>query len=258
MKIEAYILCYNEKKMVRHTLAHYSDFCDRIRIFDNESTDGTPDIIKKHFPKVEIESYYSANEINDAVYTEIKNNCWKDSDADWVIVCDMDELLYASGGIRKILEELHHLQVPISKVEGYNMIADHFPTNYNKPITDQVRGGMRAYSFELLEQGLQEPSFDKSIIFCPQRVREINYTIGAHQCFPIKSITLITEPVYEPLKLLHMKYLGREYVKKRWKMYAKRLSQYNKNNRFGAEYTAGDEYVDKCFNMIEEHKIKVV
>ena len=245
MKIEAHILCYNEAKMVRHTLAHYNAFCTKIRIYDNQSTDGTPDIIKKHFPHVEIEDYYSANEINDKIYQEIKNTCWKGSDADYVIVCDMDEFLYAPN-MAGTLAELHRLKVVLPGVEGYNMYAPQFPTDYKKPLTRQVHEGVRANTF------------DKQIIFCPQMVSEINYLPGCHRCLPQKTIILIEEPKYEPLKLLHMKYLGPDYVKERYAMYATRLSEFNRNNGFGAEYPKGKGFIDELFDMMLKHKKKVI
>ena len=244
MIIEAHILCYNEAKMVRHTLRHYSAFCGNITVYDNQSTDNTLGVIKKHFPQVKIEDYYSANEINDKVYQEIKNTCWKGSNADYVIVCDMDEFLYAPNIVEK-LKELHRLKVGLPKVEGYNMYSEKFPVNYEKPLTRQVHEGVR------------NDRFDKQIIFSPQMVREINYLPGCHRCIPQKSVTLIKEPEYEPLKLLHMKYLGPAYVKERYNLYSTRLSEFNRKNGFGAEYPKGDKFVDELFSMLVKHKKKV-
>lgn len=262
MKIEAFILCWNEAKMVRHTLRHYSQFCDKITVIDNQSDDGTQDIIRKHFPAVEITEYDSEGKINDALYTDIKNTCWKDSDADYVIVCDMDELLYINN-IQGLLKNLYDIKIRIPQTKGYNMLSDNFPDDYYEPITEQIQHGMEAVSLELLKQGIKAPSMNKSIIFSPKYVKDINYLPGAHDCIPeLKEITIrkgfVPHQTRLPILLLHMKYLGRDYLKERFKLYAGRLSEYNIKNGYGAEYLRGDAWVDEAFDLIEKHKIRVI
>lgn len=242
MIIEAFILCYNEEQMIRHTLNHYLQFCDIVNVLDNYSNDQTIEIIKKEYSpeRVKILKYNSNNELNDAAYLYLKNNAWKKSTADWVIVCDMDELVDPEN-LRPKLEQFLNTNYAVIQCEGYNMFSEKFPGNYNIPIINQVQMGVRA------------TNFDKSIIFRPLKVQEINYAPGAHTCNPIfyNSDYVITKA----FKLFHYKYIGLDYLIHKHHQYAERLSQYNRSNNFGAEYLKGKEHVKQCFEIIKTSKL---
>jgi hypothetical protein len=61
--------------------------------------------------------------------------------------------------------------------------------------------------------------------------------------------------VYSPtaeLKLLHYKFLGKDYVKRIYISRAKRLSEFNKQHKFGEHYfNLPFEYMDK---MLKENR----
>jgi len=48
MKIHAYIIAWNEEKILPFTLDYYSKFCEKIYIYDNMSTDNSDKIYKKY------------------------------------------------------------------------------------------------------------------------------------------------------------------------------------------------------------------
>ena len=48
MKIHAYIIAWNEEKILPFTLDHYSQFCEKIYVYDNMSTDGSDQIYEKY------------------------------------------------------------------------------------------------------------------------------------------------------------------------------------------------------------------
>ena len=102
-KIHLYSICYNEQVMLPHFIDHYSSFCDKLFIYDNFSTDLSSDICKNN-AKVEFLNFETGGEIRDDIYLTIKNNVWKRSrgEADFVIVCDVDEFLYHDNLIEEI------------------------------------------------------------------------------------------------------------------------------------------------------------
>ncbi len=240
MKIHAYIIAYNEEKMIRHTLSHYAFICEKVFLYDNHSTDRTVEIAREH-PFVEVRQFDSGNKIDERAYQEVKNNCWKGSKADYVIVCDMDELLW-SPKLAMDLSYLSERNVTIPKVKGYSMVSDSFPEDYNHHIIKHVKMGVR------------DPAFDKQIIFDPKRIREINYRPGAHSCFPEGNLLTADHP---RLYLLHYKYLGLDYVTERHQMYAQRLSNHNKKKGYGFEYTQNHSLKD-LFSGILKQAVKVI
>lgn len=234
LTIELYVLCYNEEKMILHSLNYYAQFCNKIIVIDNQSTD---DSIKlaKHFENVEVRYLPTGNEFVEDVLTFSRNNCWKGSTADFVIVCDMDELLYDENLIGK-LQVAKQLNISIPGIEGYNMMSDDFPNDYKKLIIDQVKYGVRTNRF------------DKRIIFDPKKVKEMNYRPGAHLCNPVLHDDVSNESSIE-FKLLHYKYLGKEYLYQKHQRYAQRMSDVSKEKKHGAEYLEGENHINRMFEQ---------
>jgi hypothetical protein len=246
MNIEAYLLCYNEEKMIRHTLNYYSIFCNKITIYDNESTDSTLAIIQQEYPKVNVITYKSGNKLNDLEHVKIKNECWKGSQADYVIVADLDELLWHPDLINVLTTYKNH-DIALPAIMGHNMFSDSFPEDYSKLITQQVTTGVRAHNF------------DKQIIFDPKKVQHICYSPGAHTCKPILNCPageLVNPDLI--LNVLHYKYLGERYLIDKHKMYASRMSPFNMENGYGGEYLKGKSHVQQCFKLIRAAKTGLI
>ena len=90
--IEAFIICWNEIDTIQLTIDHYRSFCNQVTFYDNHSDDGTAELILQN--GCSLVSFGSPGKLEDDQYKEIKNNCWKESNADWVIVCDCDEIIW--------------------------------------------------------------------------------------------------------------------------------------------------------------------
>lgn len=230
--IELYLLCFNEEKMILHTLNYYSRICSKIIIIDNQSSDNSIRLASD-YNNIEFRYLDSGNEFIEDKLTEAKNNCWKKSTADYVIVCDMDEFLYDEQLLEKLVMAKEQ-KIIMPAVIGYNMISDVFPINYESLITEQVKYGVRS------------ERFDKQIIFDPKKVKEINYRPGAHLCQPLFYENRVETSKME-LKLLHYKYLGKDYLYKKHKGYANRMSKISKDKKHGAEYLEGESHIDTFF-----------
>jgi hypothetical protein len=242
MKIHAYVICKNEELIMPHLLNYYSKFCQKITFYDNESTDNTINIINSFNEcETEIISYSTNGEIRDDIYVQIKNSCWKDSDADFVIVIDSDEFLYHDNLIDFLINNKFDVYYPT----GYNMISNYFPENYNKLITDQVILGEYC------------KNYSKSVIFNPKTIKDINYGIGAHESNPIGYSDI---NIYNgtDLKLLHYKNLGFDYRYNKNSAYGKTLSNYNQINKFGWHYNMSEDEQYKEFSDLYENKSTVV
>ena len=91
MSIDVFAICYNEEVMLPYFINHYQKMGANITIYDNFSTDRSQEIITES--GCTLLTYDSNNQIRDDLYLQIKNNCWKKSKAEWVIVCDIDEFI---------------------------------------------------------------------------------------------------------------------------------------------------------------------
>lgn len=235
--VHLYALCWNEEKMLPFMFQHYEPFVDEFIIYDNYSDDQSERIINTH-PNAVLKKFSMGGQINDYVYQEIKNNCWKKSrsKADFVIVCDTDELLY-NNNILNMLMTLKSQRFSIVKPFGYNMYSMDYP-NFapDHPITDQVRRGVR------------EPMFDKCILFDPHAIVEMNYKPGAHECHPWGRVKWYRD---EDVKLLHYKNIGLEQLIERNRLYASRLSKENIENNYGAEYLKNEQLIIREFKDYE-------
>lgn len=241
MIVEAFFLCYNEAKMIEHTLNYYSRFCDKITIIDNQSTDNSVAIVKEKFPGVIIEELDTGGEYREDMQIDIRNNRWKESEADFVIMADMDEFIIDADLVGK-LKEMKRQKVAIPKVVGYNMYSEKFPDDYNTLITDQVT------------KQFKDRNFNKNIIFSPKLVKEMNFGPGSHFCNPEYQEHLNPQTNHSfKLTLLHFKYLGREYLYEKHHGYGTRMSDVNRRFKFGGVYELGNEHVDDAFNKIEKH-----
>lgn len=230
MIIHAHILAFNEEMILPFTLDYYSVFCDKIYVYDNMSTDSSDEIYQR-YPKVIVKKWDSNNEINELNYLNIKNNGYKvsrEDNADWVIVCDCDEILYHG----KLLEKLEYYKeqgITVPLVNGHDMVSEVFPEYDGELITKKITTGSEVY-----------PPFCKNIVFNPKI--NANFGIGAHSFTSDKTINSNSPE----LKLLHYKFLGKEYVEKIYKSRAERLSEFNKTNKFGEHYfNVPYEYMDK-------------
>lgn len=208
MKIEVYVLACNEELIMPYFLRHYTQFA-HIILLESNSTDNTAQMVED--AGGEVWHYDYPDEINDQWFIDIKNECWKNSDADWVIIVDVDEFVYHAD-ISSILEKTHST---IFLPRLWNMFSDKFPTTQGQ-IYEEVTGGREGGA--------------KMNLFKPSEIKEINYAIGCHNAFPEGNVVLNTR---SEIITLHMRHLGYDYVIERNRRTSARLSEYNKRMGWG-------------------------
>ena len=235
MKIDVFAICYNEEVMLPYFIRHYSQFASNITIFDNHSTDGTREILDRN-RWISVCSYDSNNEIRDDIYLKIKNNCWKHSIADWVIVCDIDELVY----FFKPLQNLENFTVVMP--DWFEMVSDVLPIG-EQQIYNQIH------------EGVCHGQTSKCIMFRPQALREINYDPGAHGINPVGDARVLHT---SDAGILHYKYISPDYVARRHQEFGKRLSQVNRQNKWGVQYDFSTEQTLACWRNLWENRKNVL
>lgn len=229
MKIEVFAICYNEEVRLPYFLRHYSQFAD-IHIIDNYSTDNSMAICKG---KTELTKFDTKGELRDDVFILIKNSCWKDSKADWVIVCDVDELVYHPD-IFKILD---NTKATIFQPRLFNMFSEKLPTGDGQ-IYDEIQYG-------------SEDIRRKMLMFKPKEIEEINFSPGCHVAHPTGNVIINRED----LIILHFQFLSRKFTIKRYAEFSKRLSKTNRDNKWSFHYDFDSKMINKIYDNQELIKV---
>jgi FkbM family methyltransferase len=248
IRFHVYAINWNEKHLLNHFFNHYKQ-ADHIYILDNQSDDGSIDIINS-YPNTTIISFDTGGNLDDVVHSNMKNNLWKQysKDCDFVIVQDLDEFVFFPeypNDIKAGLQSFKNKNITICKSNGYHIYCS---DNEFKSINDQ-------YLTSSLFNGNREPFnniYDKVQIFSPKYITDINYGLGAHQSDPKGLINLDTESVL----LLHYKYVGPTFLKDRYKIVRQRLLKFN---GVGIQYKKSDNeidiYMDDLFNKYGHNSI---
>lgn len=233
MKIDAYIICWNEDKILPFTLDHYTKYCNKVYLVDNMSDDSSREIASRYKNVQILEWSYPDNKINDLILARLKSIVYTNSigQADWVIVVDADELVYNLESLKDIPKG------SIPKIEGAQMMCEEFPKYTGESI------------FDLVKTGFYDKDFCKQAVFPPES--GLQFGVGGHSAN-------IQPNVDSNLKLLHYKYLGRDYIKWKNKRSAERLSDTNKNYGFGTHYLQSDAQTDATFDKYSMSLINII
>ena len=86
------------------------------------------------------------------------------------------------------------------------------------------------------------PNLSKPIIFDP--MIDVTFDVGAHHSSSNKSVYSNSDEI----KILHYKFLGKEYVADIYKQRLERLSELNKTRQWGIHYSE----INKVHNMMDE------
>lgn len=235
--ITIYTLTYNEELLMQFMINHYrSRFPNcHIVVYDNSSTDRTVEICKNN--NCEVRGYNSNNQLNDGLHMQIKNSCWKDAATDWVLMCDLDEML-----------DINEAQLKAEDAAGVTRIKTEAWTMVN--LTDDVD----LESLAKIDHGFRDPGYDKSLLFNKKYIHEINYDPGCHHSYPVGHVS-DSSKIYQ---IRHYQYCNlNAFVSKRMET-KKRLSEANKRNGWGVPQCSGNEQ-DKVndFMYRRQHAVKV-
>jgi len=244
MIIHVYTMCYNEEILMPYFLRHYSQFADKIFIFDNHSTDETSKIADA-CPKVHRVVYGDPNKFYDSHLIKMKNEEYKKSRgvADWVVVVDVDEILYHND-IISLLKQYKDSGIIFPKVSGYDMIGDVYPSSEFQ-IYDEIKCG------------IPDKMYCKRAVFNPSV--DINYVVGAHKCSPRGPVV---ESLSADIKLLHYRFLCKEFFVNNMKRRSARLSDENIKRGWSFLRLKPNDTIDgwstRTYEERKKNRIKIV
>lgn len=219
----AFTTIRNEADMLPFWLRHYGQFCARMVVFDDASTDGSAAIARLF--GADVREYPAADMLDDWTMAVHASTAYREARgwADWVIWADADELIYAPDLPTK-LRDLRARGVDMPRVQGYQMFGSHFPHCGS------------AQLYEYVTRGVPDNSYSKQVVFDPQL--SVQFGVGRHSTAPVEMVTTSTRPEDE-LKLLHFRWFGLEYFAKRNARNDARRSARARQNGWGMHVEPG-------------------
>lgn len=231
--ITVYTITYNEALLIQFMIDHYrSRFpgC-RIVVYDNMSTDTTVKIALNN--NCEVIPFDTGGQFQDRRHMEIKNSCWKDAKTDWVLMCDLDELLDISEAQLKKEEDLGTSMI---KCECYDMV--------NMEDNLDIAG---------MKYGVRSPTSGKFLLFNKKLISEINYGPGCHQCHPIGTIRYSNKAY----KIYHYASINENLTIAKCRIYKARLSPENLRNGWGIHYLMTPQQIREEYAEERKKAVKV-
>jgi len=221
MLIDVYSVMYNEELLLPYWLRHYETFANRIYVWDDGSTDGTLELLRRH-PKVTILPMRMHGPDNEYWVTELFPQYEKYSrgEADWVMVADADEFIYHPNMV-EFLGRKKQEGVQLIWCRGFAMVSERPPSG-----SGQI--------YEEIRRGLRDKLESKWTVFDPELT--LRFKKGRHGGPRYVDDGITTDGTGE-LKLLHYRYLGAEYFEKRDIMTVERFEMvYHEGNKYTSEY----------------------
>lgn len=194
LRIHLYCLCWNDARLLPFFFRHYDPLVEKYFVFDNGSTDKSISILKKH-GAVELSHFEVTGDSFVDEERRLGDTIWQGSDADWVIVTDIDEHIYHPD-LREYLRSCRREGVTAIQSIGYEMTAENFPRSRRRLV-------------DLVTTGTRSVGHDRLCIFDPKAVTETNYEPGRHKAFPKGRVVWPADP---EVLLLHYKQLGVDYA----------------------------------------------
>jgi len=149
MKIWGHTLFKNEERWLWYSVTSVIDYLDKLLLWDTGSTDNSfkiaEDLVKKYPGKIELKEY---GEITPQVFPQVRQEMLEETNADWFLVVDADEI-WPKASISSVIEEITYRGNIIESivVPTINLVGDVF--HYQPQSAGRYRLGGRVGHYNL-------------------------------------------------------------------------------------------------------------
>lgn len=253
MKIHLYTLCWNEEDIIPFVVDYWKAIgVEKAVVYDNYSTDNSVNLLKSYGDWIEVRHFETQGQ-DDTIQRIIKSISWKESKgkADFVIVCDMDEMLY-SPYINEELKKMKDGGYNVMGTPWYALCFDEVPQY--KPNTLLHRQGHKFYK-QYINHHPRYAHLGKFMLFDPNLVDDMCYSVGCHISNPVPMIKLYeTDKVFA----IHInKGFSEDYFVKRRRIMNNNLSEINKANGMCVEYGKPEQETRNEYRKYQEESVDV-
>jgi hypothetical protein len=215
-----------------HFIQFFYDFYNKrlsnltINFVDRGSIDRTVEISRNLGIHVTSEPEENFSDLTNMNY---KNNCWRNSTADFVIIQDLDELIDVNDDF------LRDAEVSAVQAEAWDMIGE------GQQIAD-------------ITKAVRLPFYDKIMVFRRKDFNAINFKPGAHVCRPIYNVP---KPIFRTARMYHYNRLSLEFVLEKYARRRKILSPENLENRWGYQYLFSEDQLRAEHQSLLSESVKI-
>ena len=235
-----YIVCWNEMRILPFMVKYWEQVARKVIVFDDHSTDGTREYLST-FEWIEVRDFPidTHGQLRDDINVEIKSNCWKeqkDKGVDFVIISDVDEVVWAKNpeSLSKEFEFFRDSHFSVIYPTCFEFGSEWFPQYASGLLHEQVTR-CKCNHF-----------YDKPMIINPNVVDDLKYVPGCHWLDYIKTNECAWRS--SSLYLFHFRYLSLNYVLERKHSIQARVSKYNKDHNYGYQYFKDDSFVKGLYD----------
>jgi len=226
--VEVHTFTYNDSVHIEHLVKWYSARFHNLKIivYDNQSTDDT--VSKAQSLGCTIVDRGGLEAFGIEKFIELKHKCFKNSESEYTLICDIDELLDVSD-----IDLLKH-QPAIVQGIGYQMVGD------------------EGTAYENICRGVRDPVYDKCLLFRRDKVLKINYSPGAHSCNPI---FVEGQKIGGNLRrnLYHFRWLSLKFVIERYERNSKRISVADRKQGFAYQYFLSEKELSEEYFLARDN-----
>ena len=171
---------------------------DRYFIHDNQSTDGSLRILNAHLRVTVLPLFLEGESRVGAAFAQV-NQFWHPSrsQADWVAVCNIDELFWHID-LPWYLRECRRRGSPSCRARAIRWSVSAFPSRWQLVCTHRF--------------GVRHGALDKPAFFNPDAITKSGFGFARHSCNPKGRVV---RPARDEIVLLHYKFLGLDYLTER-------------------------------------------
>ena len=232
-----YTLCYNEMEKLPFVVKYWENIADKVIVYDNGSTDGSVEYLRK-IPFVEVRHFETGNSKKNDVQSKLKNTVWKESrgKADFVIVSDLDEVIWTNDN--KIFKFI--------KDNGYSLVETPF-VSILSPNSLDPSSYVHLQNVRFFKDGefYRKGHDGKMLLFSPNKIKEINYEIGAHKCKPVGELNRVI--MKDLMVTFHLDPLTLDMKIRKDRRNLERLSANDKKRGWGIHYKKDQNIIEDNF-----------
>ena len=231
MRIEVFTFCWNEMDVLPFAVDYWRRYASHVTVFDNGSTDGSIEFMQQHGDLITVEHWETGNQINDQILLDTKNEAWKRArgSADLVVMADMDEMLIPMGNE---LQRMKDGGYTICMPRWFALMSNEVPTHEDGKLLHEIR----PYAVQAAA---------KAIVFDPNKIENMRYEPGAHQCQPEGYVKWFEGGIY----CLHTDHnFSLESKINRYRQMNARMSALNREKGWGIHYGFPEEHLRKWWD----------